>query len=212
MLYGEGQRDMGRFDARHHRRDPPGTSWLYSSGDTNALSSAVGSVLSPKYGDRFPWKVLFDPIGAKHVAFERDGAGTYVGSSYWYATARDAARFGYLYLNDGCWNGQRIEPEGWVSESTSVNPVFLKQRLASDPTDRYGRLWWLNRSVPPLGFPVPYPHVPEDAYFAEGHWGQTISVLPSLDMVIVRFADDRDSSALDFDHFLELAIAVGRAP
>ena len=209
MLYGEGHADMAAFIASHPLRDPPGTTFAYSSGDATLLSSAIGAALEPAHGADFPWPLLFDKIGIATAAWERDHEGHLVGSSYLYATPRDLARFGFFFLNDGCWAGERILPEGWVADSTAVSQPFLARRLDTDPTDVQGRQWWLNRPVPAAGIPTPFPDVPEDAYFARGHWGQSISVIPSLDLVVVRTGDDRDGS-LDFDHFLSLAIAVGR--
>jgi CubicO group peptidase (beta-lactamase class C family) len=214
MLYGQGQGDMGRFDAGHVMRDRPGTSWRYSSGDTCLLAKVLGQAMRPKYGASFPWPALFDRIGARHVAFERDGSGDFVGSSYWYATARDAARLGYLYLNDGCWNGVRILPEGWVAASTRVGSAFKSKRYAAEPTEVFGRHWWLNVAVPEASIPKPFPSAPDDLFMARGHWGQSIAVIPSLDLVVVRFADDRESGVFDLDRFLGLAISVisvGRA-
>lgn len=211
LLYGQGSGDGGRFNASHALREAPGTSWLYSTGDTCTLAKVVGAAMREKYGALFPWPALFDRIGARHVTLERDAAGEFVGGSYWYATARDAARLGYLYLNDGCWNGQRILPAGWVSAAVEVNPAFKAKRHGADATDVYGRLWWLNQAVPEAGVAKPYPDLPDDLFMAQGHWGQTIAVIPSLDLVIVRFADDRDH-VFDRAVFEKLAIAVGRAP
>jgi CubicO group peptidase (beta-lactamase class C family) len=212
MLYGQGRADMGRFNAGHVQRDRPGASWLYSSGDTCLLAKVIGQAMRPRFGPSFPWPALFDRIGARRVAFERDASGDFVASSYWYATARDAARLGFLYLNDGCWSGVRLLPEGWVAGSTRVGPAFKRKRYAAEPTDVYGRHWWVNVAVPEANIPKPFPSAPEDLYLARGHWGQSVSVIPSLDLVVVRFADDREAGAFDLNRFLELAIAVGKAP
>jgi len=211
LLYGQGYADMGRFNASHALREPPGTSWLYSSGDTNTLADVLGHAMRAKYGANYPWPALFDRIGAKRITVEHDGAGTFVGSSYAYATARDAARLGLLYENDGCWDGKRLLPAGWVASAREVNPSFKNKRIAADKEDVYGRLWWLNQAVPEAKIEKPYPELPDDYFAAQGHWGQTISVIPSLGLVIVRVADDRDD-AYDTQTFQKLAIAVGRAP
>lgn len=211
MLYGQGQPDMATFVASHPLRDPPGTTWMYSSGDTNVLSAVVGAALTPRYGDRFPWAALLDPMGMK-ATWERDGRGTYVGSSYLWASPRDLARFGYLLLNDGCWNGRRILPEGWVAASTQVNDPIRRKALDREPGDVQGRQFWLNRRAPEAGQnDLPWPHVPEGAYAAQGHWGQSITVIPGADLVVVRVADDRDGS-FDMDRFLSLALALVEAP
>jgi CubicO group peptidase (beta-lactamase class C family) len=209
-LYGQGYRDIARFNARHGLREAPGTSWLYSSGDTVTLSLVLKAAMAKRFGERFYWGALFEPMGATRVTVEQDAAGTFVGGSYWYSAPRDAARLGYLFLNDGCWNGTRLLPEGWVKQSTTVNEAFKKKRLKNDPEDVYGRLWWLNRAVPEGGIPLPFKDLPDDLYAARGHWGQSVTVAPSQDVVVVRFADDRDD-AFDFNRFHALALAVAAA-
>ncbi|MEQ1567608.1 MAG: serine hydrolase, partial [Myxococcota bacterium] len=207
MLYGEGQPDMATFVAGHPLRDPPGATWMYSSGDTNVLSAVVGRALRPTYGERFPWRALLDPIGAGGAVWERDGAGTYVGSSYLWATPRDLARFGLLWLDDGCWGGARVLPEGWVAASTAVNEPIRRRALARDPGDVQGRQVWLNQRLPEQGQDtLPWPDVPEGSYAAQGHWGQFVAVIPAHDLVVVRTADDRDGT---FDRNRALALAIG---
>ena len=202
---------MGTFNARHAVREAPGTSWLYSTGDTMTLSLVLQRAMAGRFGERYPWPALFDPIGATRVTLERDAVATFGGGSYWYASARDAARLGFLLQNDGCWNGTRLLPEGWVQQSTVPNPAFIHKRLDARPTDVYGRLLWLNRAVPEADIPKPWPALPDDFYAARGHWGQSISVVPSQDVVVVRFADDRDEEAFDLGRFHVLALAVANA-
>lgn len=208
MLYGVGSGDMAAFVAGHPLRDPPGTSWMYSSGDTNLLSSVVGAALAPRYGDAFPWATLFERIGMSSATWERDRHGTYVGSSYVWATPRDMARFGQLLLADGCWGGARVLPEGWVRDSTEVSPPIKSKPLRRDDGDVQGRQFWLNRPIPEVGQVArPWPSVPEDAYAAMGHWKQSITVIPSKDLVVVRVADDRDGT-WRHDAFLAAALAL----
>lgn len=207
MLYGEGRGDIVGFVTRHPLRAQPGTTWQYSSGDTNVLSGVVGHVLGQVYGDRFPWPVLFDPLGMTPI-WERDGSGTYVGSSYLWATPRDLARFGLFLLHDGCWNGQRLLPVGWVAASTEVSAPMRGKVVDRDPGDVQGRQIWLNKPVPDIGqVTLPWPSAPGDTFAARGHWGQSITMIPSADLVVVRTADDRDGSA-DFDAMLGLALAL----
>jgi CubicO group peptidase (beta-lactamase class C family) len=212
MLYGEGRRDIFAFVTGHERRDPAGESYAYSSGDTNVLAGVLDAALKPRHGEDYPWKLLFDPIGMRSAAWERDAKGTIIGSSYVYATPRDFARFGYLLLNDGCWNGARLLPEGWVADSTAPSEPFEKKALFRDPGDVQGRHFWLNRTVAGAQDTLPWPDAPGDAYAARGHWGQSITVVPSLDLVIVRVADDRESDPERFNGFLKRAIAVGKGP
>lgn len=211
MLYGEGALDMAAFVGHHPSEAPPGTLYRYSSGDTVLLSAVLAGALPPALRDTFPQDFIFGPLGMTSAVFEQDRAGTFVGSSYAYATPRDMARFGYLYLRDGCWEDRRILPEGWVEDTTGVNPVFLVEasyEWARDGDEVPGRHFWTNRSVPELGIAAKWPDVPEDAYRAAGHWGQSITVIPSADVVVVRTADDREPGVLDFNRFLALALAV----
>jgi len=119
--------------------------------------------------------------------FEVDPSGTIVGSSYLYATARDYARFGLLYLNDGVFNGERILPEGWVKYTTTP---------ASDSKGQYGAFFYLNSSKA-------YPSAPQDMFSAEGHDGQQIFIIPSKQMVVVVLGfSHRPDHAMDFDRLL----------
>jgi CubicO group peptidase (beta-lactamase class C family) len=210
MLYGVGRADMMSFVASHDSRDPPGATYEYSSGDATFLAGVVERAMQRSGADRdYPWTELFDPIGMGSTTVEYDNAGTPVGSSWMYATARDLARFGFLYLNDGCWADQRILPEGWVAASAAVSDPFRKRPLDTSLGDVQGRMFWLNRPVPEQSVTTPWPDVPEDAYAARGHWGQSITIVPSEDVVIVRLADDRDGT-FDFNRFLALALAVAQ--
>jgi CubicO group peptidase (beta-lactamase class C family) len=213
MLYGQGQPDMGTFVAQHTFRDKPGSTYMYSSGDSNLLAAVVRRVMEPQEGARYPWTRLFDPLGMTNVTWERDLSGTIVGSSYLYAPPRDMARFGWLLREDGCWNGQMLLPNRWVRDMSQVSPGFKSKPIGAEADDVQGRQLWLNQPVPEQGRTgLPWPSVPQDAIAARGHWGQSIVAIPSLDMVVVRTADDRDGS-FSLDHFLALAMAVaGEGP
>jgi CubicO group peptidase (beta-lactamase class C family) len=138
---------------------------------------------------------LFDRIGMSRATWERDQAGTFVGSSYLYATPRDLAKFGYLYLHDGQWAGERILAEGWVDYTRTLAPAWSTMPLTEeDKEDNPGAHWWLNKGLPERQVPPPWPDAPADTFAALGHWGQSIFVIPSLDLVIVRTADDRDGT------------------
>ncbi len=203
MLYGEGHADMATFVLRHPFREAPGGSWLYSSGDANALSAVVGKALAPAHGDRYPWEVLFEPLGMSSATWQRDARGTYVGSSYLYATPRDFARFGLLLLHDGCWGERRLLPEGWIARATAVSDAFRARPLAYDGGPVQGWMFWVNRPVPEQGIDLPWPHVPEGSFAALGHWKQAIYVVPEADLVVVRTGDDRDGESYDADALLE---------
>jgi CubicO group peptidase (beta-lactamase class C family) len=212
MLYGVGRADMAGFVRSHRSRAPPGERFNYSSGDSVLLAAVVGAALSPGLGSSWPAAALFEPLGMESAVLERDAAGTVVGSSLWHATPRDLARLGLLYLADGCWGGERLLPPGFVAASTALSAPSRAGAAAGRAGDRFGLGWWLNRPVPELGLPAPWAGVPEDAFAARGHWGQLIAVVPSLGLVVVRTADDREAGAFDLGRFLTLAIAAGRGP
>lgn len=204
MLYGRENKNVPEFVLDHDRRRAPGTYHSYSSGETNVVTAAIQKAMTDKGADAdWPWTLLFDPIGMKKVTLERDGSGHFIGSSYVYTPPRDLAKFGFLYLNDGCWDGKRVVPEGWVDASLVPTPAVERE----DEGDVYGYQWWLNLPNEPSKGGRPWPSLPTDAYSARGHWGQTLTIVPSLDLVFVRFADDRDD-AFDYDHFASLVLAL----
>jgi CubicO group peptidase (beta-lactamase class C family) len=209
MLFGEGRHNMAHFALSHPKRSPPGETFDYSSGDAHVMSAIVHSVITAHHNAYYPWALLFNVLGMNSAVFERDGQGVFVGSSHFYATPRDMAKLGFLYLQDGCWNNTRILPEQWVQQSTQVSAPYRTHPLHVSNTGRQGWHFWLNRAVPEQNLDLPWPDVPNDAFAARGHWGQSITVIPSKNMVIVRTADDRDEPAFDFNHFLKLAMALG---
>jgi CubicO group peptidase (beta-lactamase class C family) len=208
MLYGEGRKDMARFIASHPLRDAPGTAWSYSSGDTTLLAAVLDGALRPSVGKDWPWVLLLDVLGMKSAVWERDGKGVVVGSSYLYATPRDLAKLGYLFLNDGCWENEELLPRGWVASSTQVSEPITLKAYDRGLDDVQGRQWWLNRRIPGVQETLPFPNVPEGMYAARGHWGQSISVIPSHDLIVVRTADDRQGGVFSLDTFLKLAMGV----
>lgn len=209
MLYGEGRLDAAGFVLAHPLVAQPGTRWNYSTGDSTVLATVVRHALEPMHGPEYAWKLLFDRIGMKSVIQENDAQGNPLGGSMLYATPRDLARFGYLYLNDGCWASQRILPDGWVRSSTTVSQTYLHSITPPDDGPS-GWQWWLNRKVPEQHVDtLPWEGVPEDAYAAIGHWGQFIIVIPSLDLVIVRTGDDREDRT-NLSKLITLAMAVAQ--
>ena len=157
----------------------PGTAWNYHDGNTIILSHLIRDATGGSPADvlRFARAELFDPLGMRHVTLEFDESGTPEGSSQMLASARDWARFGLLYLNDGVVGGKRILPEGWVSYSAS-------------PTQNawvgYGAGFWTNRGDS-FGAKYRIEHGwPRDAFFAKGTIGQYVIVIPSERLVIVR--------------------------
>lgn len=215
MLYTRGRNDMAAFAAAQDLEYPPGSHWYYSSGNSNLLMAILKNIYHapppPGYiyppGDRFEdliFNRLCKAIGMRFVTLERDSAGTPVGSSYIYTTARDLARFGYLYLHDGVWQGRRILPEKWVRYTTTLAPAYYTTHLQPEDTKRNpGAHWYVNIGIPERNQNPPWPDAPSDTFGAIGVWGQSVFVIPSLDIVAVRLADDRDST-FDRNQYLGL--------
>ncbi|MCB1314964.1 MAG: serine hydrolase [Leptospiraceae bacterium] len=207
MLYTRGRQDMAAFVANQSMRAKPGTLVVYSSGDTNLLMGVLKQIIPAAEYAEYPWRQLFDPLGMQ-VTWERDASGTFVGSSYIYTSARDLAKFGYLYLNDGVWEGRELLPPGWVDFTRTPAQAYKTTPITEDnSSSTYTAQWYANTGVPYAGVPQMWPDAPEDTFAALGHWGQMLFVIPSLDMVIVRYGDDRDKTAFDANEFLKLVVA-----
>lgn len=176
MLFRAG--DAGRFAARKGLAHPPGAAWSYSSGTSNLLQRSLRAALESRGVDyhRFAREALFEPLGAASFVMEPDASGTFIGSSFIYATARDWAKLGLLYLNDGVADGRRLLPEGW-------SRYVATPASASDGV--YGAQFWLNR--PGANGREQYmPGVSDDAYLMAGHEGQYVVIIPERRLVIVR--------------------------
>jgi CubicO group peptidase (beta-lactamase class C family) len=168
MLFGSGKDDVAAYAAARPLKHPPGEVWNYSSGETNIVSRIIGNTLG---GTRAVMEAhintrLFAPIGMSSATAKFDPAGTFIGSSFVYATARDFARFGLLYLRDGWWGEQQILPSGWVDHGRRPTPV------PDTEPHGYGAHWWL----------WPY----EQSMACHGYEGQRCIVLPDRDAVVVR--------------------------
>lgn len=177
MMFGPGRFDMVGYVKGLEQVHAAGTHWNYSTAAFHTISRAV----QEQVGGPMPqWlqAELFTPLGMDAQP-EFDASGTFLGGSLVYASARDFARFGYLYLRDGVWEGERLLPEGWVDFATTVHE--------STDTNVYGAGWWV---TPPDGEPPTHPQSalssPYDAFHAGGNEGQTIWVVPSKDLVVVR--------------------------
>lgn len=195
MLFGSGADDVAGYAATQRLLHPPGTVLNYSSGTTNIVVRILTDALAGRDEgiEEYARRRLFDPIGMTSAVMQFDAAGTFVGSSYLFATARDFARFGELYLRDGVWGGTRVLPEGWVD--------LARTPLSYSPEDGlyYGEHWW----------------VWDDEYgtfAAQGYEGQYIVVVPALDAVIVRLGktpiEHRDALRAHLRSIIE-ALAIG---
>jgi CubicO group peptidase (beta-lactamase class C family) len=174
--------DMAGFAAQAASIAEPGTRWAYSSATTQLLARIIrDAVGGPEQTLAFAWHELFNPLGMRNVTLEFDGAGTLQGTAYMLASARDWARFGLLYLNDGLIGGRRILHEDWVDLSAAAT-------LDSD----YGAGFWTNRSEHEHAKGRVRLGIPRDAFFASGDLGQRVVILPTQRLVIVRLGDSVD--------------------
>ena len=186
--------DAGGFAASRPLAHPPGTHWQYASGTSNILSLIARRALGENSYLSWPRRSLFDPLGMSSAIFEQDASGTFVGSSFLFASARDWARFGLLHAPDGVWDGRRLLPEGWVKFVTTPTPQA--------PNERYGAHWWLKLSKELGGETAAANKLSGDAFHALGHEGQCLTVIPSRRLVIVRLGLSIDITAWDHAAFL----------
>ncbi len=186
---------FGGWNSAYQARDrglvrEPGTVWDYENYDTLLGVLALKMVLgSDRTYLEFPRRALFDKIGMRNTIPGTDRFGNYVMSSQVYTNARDLARLGLLYLNDGKWNGEQIVPKEWVDFSRT--PAHSTEEFGKF----YGGQWWL--------VPDARTDLPQDAYTTAGARGQYAIVIPSYDLVIVRRGLD-DSGLPYWDMVAEL--------
>jgi CubicO group peptidase (beta-lactamase class C family) len=169
MLFGQGKEDMAGYTAKVALAHEPGTFFNYSSGTSNLLSRIVADVVG--YADAYRDYVtrrLFSPLGMVSAEMTFDDSGVWVASSYVHATALDFAKFGLLYLRGGEWNGSQLISREWVA--TAQTPLSLDEE--SDAF--YSWQWWVTGDQ-------------YGTYWASGYEGQMISVVPALDVLVLRF-------------------------
>jgi len=171
MLFGSGKDDNGGYAIGQPLASVPGAEWVYSSGTTNIVTRLLGNVLGDSDGShtnmgQYIRSRLFDALGMQAEP-KFDAAGTFVGSSYVFATARNFAKFGQLYLNDGVCDGKRILPEGWVDHARAQHVFDGETGMG------YGAHWW---TLPGE----------RNSLVAAGYEGQYIMVIPDRDLVVVR--------------------------
>jgi len=186
--------DMAAFAAERPLEHPPGSHWSYASGSSLLIHRLLRRHLGDAAYHRFPRDALFDPIGADSALWETDSAGTFVGSSYLYMSARDWARLGLLYLRDGVWNGTRLLPEGWAADACKPTAVA--------PGGRYGSHWWVNGGAGRALHERSFPALPGDMCWASGFEQQWVILVPGHDLVIVRLGVTPHTSDFDVSTFV----------
>ena len=187
MLHRE--QDMGLYALSKPLAYEPGTHWYYSSGTTNIVMRYLRSHFSSDevFLDYIRTR-LFAPLGIRNAVFEQDMSGTPVGSSYLYITAADYARFGQMYLDDGCVDSLRVLPQGWAEYTATP---------ASDSKGRYGAFFWLNQGKD-------LPDVPQDMFYCNGHDGQRVFIVPSKELVVVVLSySPKPDRVVDFNALLK---------
>ncbi|HUU66900.1 MAG TPA: serine hydrolase [Methyloceanibacter sp.] len=178
----------------------PGANWSYSSGTTNIIAGVLRETFASERDYlRFPRMRLFRPLGMTSAVLAPDAGGTFVGSSFLYASARDWARLGLLFLRDGVWGGNRLWPADWLAYS--LTPTTLS------PDDEYGAHMWLKL---PLSPGRGEPPMPADGYYLLGYQGQAVAILPSRDLVVVRLGLTPEGG--DWDTARNLAPLVSAFP
>lgn len=187
--------DMGAAAAHRALKSPVGATWIYSDGNTAILGRIIRQAAGggdPAATQAFARRELFDRLGMGAVTLETDATGSPIGATQVYATARDWARLGQLYLDDGMAGGQRILPTGWVEYSTTLTP-------GSDPYG-YGAGFWVSSRSNDRGLPA-------GSYMARGARGQFVIVVPSARLVVVKLGD-ADAPRGDFEAMVRLVGAV----
>ncbi len=183
MLFGDGKGDMGAYTAALQSIHPADGVFNYSSGTSVLLCRILADLFGR--GPAFEaWmnEVLLEPLGID-AALTFDDAGTWVGSSFLDATARDFAKFGLLYLRDGLWDGTRLLPAGWVDYARTP-------QATDDDGGLYGAHWWIRADA-------------TDVFYASGYETQRILVDPAADLVLVRLGKTPIELADNVDDWLD---------
>ena len=186
MLYNSA--NMGSYAASMPLESEPGSTWEYSSGTSNILAGSLEKAFSSNEDYlNFPTKALFGPIGAKSFILETDASNHFVGSSYGYASARDWAKVGLLYLNQGNWFGNQIIDSSWVAQSI----------VPTEHSDgSYGYHFWLNKGNQ-------FENYAPNAFWMNGYQGQQVSIHPDDNLVVVRIGLTYDQKDFPFNEWMK---------
>jgi len=171
------------YAATRPQQWPPATVGRYRNTDPVLINYLIRLAVE-KRGEEylsFPWRALFDKIGVRTMVMETDPFGNFLTQGYEFASGRDWARLGNLYLQDGVWNGERILPVGFVKFVSTLAPAWK-----ADGRPIYGGFFWINGDG---AFPVP-----KEAYYMAGAGGQTTLIIPSHDLVVVRMGHFKGSA------------------
>ena len=180
---------------------PPNTVGRYRNTDPVLVNYLIRLAAERRGEDylSFPQRALFDKVGVRTMVIETDPYGNFLTQGYDLAAARDWARLGNLYLQDGVWKGQRILPEGFVKFASTLAPAWV-----ADDRPVYGGFFWINGDG---GLPVP-----KDAYYMAGAGGQYTIIIPSHDLVVVRLGHFKGDEAGSRDLKKSLALLMESVP
>lgn len=190
-----------QYSATRPQQWPPNTIGRYHNCDPSLISYLVRLAVE-KRGEQyhsFPQRRLFDKIGIQTMVLETDPFGNFLTQGYELASARDWARLGNLYLQDGVWRGARVLPEGWSKFVSTIAPAW-----EADGRPIYGGFFWVNGTST---FPVP-----KEAYYMSGAGGQTTLIIPSHDMVVVRMGHYKGERAANASFRRALSLLMEAVP
>jgi CubicO group peptidase (beta-lactamase class C family) len=176
---------------------PPGTRWQYRNANVLSVAAAMRRVLALDHQDFSTWaqRNLLEPLGMRHTTLETDPNGQFIASGTAFTTARDLARLGLLYRQNGRWEGRQFLSEGWVR--------FVRAPAPTAP--HYGGFWWINYKR------QAFSSLPEDTFYASGAFGQNVLVVPSYDLVIARMGWNVPDDNVGLNAFaLAVLLAVER--
>jgi CubicO group peptidase (beta-lactamase class C family) len=187
--------DSFKYAATRPLQWPPNTVGRYRNTDPVLINylNRLGIEKKKEIYHTFPQRRLFDKLGIRTMIMETDPYGNFLTQGYEFASGRDWARLGNLYLQDGVWNGERILPEGFVKFVSTLAPAW-----EADGRPIYGGFFWLNGNDE---FPVP-----REAYFMAGAGGQYTMIIPSHDLVVVRLGHFK--GATDGEKAFKRALAL----
>lgn len=187
--------DSFKYAATRPLQWPPNTVGRYRNTDPVLINylNRLGIEKQREVYHTFPQRALFDKLGIRTMVMETDPYGNFLTQGYEFASGRDWARLGNLYLQDGVWDGERILPEGFVKFVSTLAPAW-----AADGRPIYGGFFWLNGNDE---FPAP-----REAYFMAGAGGQYTMIIPSHDLVVVRLGHYK--GAADGEKAFKRALAL----
>ena len=201
MLYlKDGHKDMLKYSLAQPMSDyGPGKIWNYSGGNSMMLVGALRTIYGEESFKTLPWTLLFKPLEIKGAVFETDEQGNFIGNSYVHLRPLDMAKIGELYLNNGKKDENQLLSPEWISDSQKISPAALNPNTPISYIHEEGvyssRAFWLNKQIIQTDNKIygpEFPDSPKDMYFAAGHYGQLIIVLPSQNMVIARTGHDAE--------------------